>query len=170
MADESVVELRAAGVQDDDAVVALMTAYLDWAHAVLRDRHGVEEPPTHASLIRESLTGLRPPDATILLAERRGRAIGVGAVRGLTSSVVEIKRMYVDPSARGLHVGAAILDRLLDEGRRAGASLVRLDTCEFMNDAQSLYRSRKFVERDPYDGTEIPERLRRYWLFFERAL
>jgi hypothetical protein len=39
-----------------------------------------------------------------------------------------------------------------------------------MNDAQSLYRSRKFVERDPYDGTEIPERLRRYWLFFERAL
>jgi hypothetical protein len=34
MADESVVELRAAGVQDDDAVVALMTAYLDWAHAV----------------------------------------------------------------------------------------------------------------------------------------
>jgi hypothetical protein len=47
---------------------------------------------------------------------------------------------------------------------------VRLDTCEFMTDAQRLYRSRGFVERDPYEGTEIPERLRTYWLFFERPL
>jgi GNAT superfamily N-acetyltransferase len=167
---ESVVELREAKRQDDDAVVALMTAYLDWAHAVLHERHGVEEPPTDASLVRESLAGLRRPDAVILLAEHGGRAVGVGAVRGLTSSVVEIKRMYVDPSARGARVGAAILDRLLDEGRRAGASVARLDTCEFMEDAQRLYRSRKFTERGPYEGTEIPDRLQRYWLFFERSL
>jgi GNAT superfamily N-acetyltransferase len=164
------VVLREANRQDDDAVVALMSSYLDWALGALRERHGVEEPPTDVSLVRESLAGLRRPEALILLAEQRGRAVGVGALRGLTGGVVEVKRMYVDPSARGAGVGAALLDRLLDEGRRAGASVARLDTCEFMKDAQRLYRSRRFLEREPYEGTEIPERLQRYWLFFERSL
>ena len=48
--------------------------------------------------------------------------------------------------------------------------VLRLDTVCFMTDAQRLYRSRGFVERPPYDETEIPEPLRQYWLFFERAL
>jgi len=26
------------------------------------------------------------------------------------------------------------------------------------------------LERPPYEGTEIPEHLQKYWLFFERAL
>src|SRR5262245_41741589 len=144
--------------------------YLEWAHQILRERHRIEEPPTDPLLVRESLATLRRPGAMILLAEHRDRAIGVGAVRGLTGSVAEVKRMYVDPSMRGMHVGAAILDRLLDDGRRAGSSLARLDPCEFMTDAQRLYRSRAFVERGPYEGTEIPERLQRYWRFFERIL
>ncbi len=39
-----------------------------------------------------------------------------------------------------------------------------------MSDAQRLYRSRGFVERTPYEGTEIPEHLQRHWMFFERRL
>jgi hypothetical protein len=68
-----------------------------------------------------------------------------------------------------MHVGSAMLDRVLDEGRNAGASIARLDTCEFMTHAQELYRSRAFFERGPYDRTEIPERLQPYWLFFEQT-
>jgi hypothetical protein len=36
-----------------------------------------------------------------------------------------------------------------------------------MATAQRLYSSRGFVERTPYEGTEIPVRLQQYWLFFE---
>jgi N-acetylglutamate synthase-like GNAT family acetyltransferase len=164
------IDVREATPEDDDAVVALMTAYLNWAHPILRERYGVEEPPTDPSLVRDSLAGLRRPRATTLIAEQRGCAIGVGAVRGLTSDVAEIKRMYVDSAVRGLHVGAALLDRLLSEARRSGASVARLDTAEFMIEAQRLYRSRGFAERSPYEGSEIPERLQRFWLFFERPL
>ena len=78
--------------------------------------------------------------------------------------------MYVVPRWRDRHVGSALLDALLDEARARRANLVRLDTCRFMTDAQRLYRSRGFVERPPYEGTEIPERLRQYWIFFERRL
>ena len=166
----SVTNLREATPDDDEAVTSLVTAYLMWAHRILRDEFAVDEPPTDAAHVRDSLPTLRRPGALTLLAERQGQAIGVGAVRGLGTEVVEIKRMYVAPEARGLNIGAGLLDRLLDEARNEGAKTVRLDTCVFMTDAQRLYRSRGFLERIPYEETEIPERLQQYWLFFERSL
>ena len=166
----SSIALREATPDDDEAVADLMTAYLTWAHQILREDYGIDEPPTDAAHVRDSLSSLRRPSAMIVLAEQERTAVGVGAVRGLGTDVAEIKRMFVDPRARGWHVGSAILDRLLDEARARSAQIVRLDTCEFMTDAQRLYRSRGFLERTPYDGTEIPERLQKYWLFFERSL
>ena len=38
----------------------------------------------------------------------------------------------------------------------------------FGRDAQRLYESRGFVERPPYEGTEIPPELQQYWKFYER--
>lgn len=60
--------------------------------------------------------------------------------------------------------------RLIDEARSRGARLVLLDTVKFMAEAQRLYRSRDFVERGPYEESEIPAHLREHWLFFERTL
>jgi GNAT superfamily N-acetyltransferase len=77
--------------------------------------------------------------------------------------------MYVAPEYRGLRVGSRLLDRLLEEAGRMDAGTVRLDTVRFMADAQRLYRSRGFVERTPYAGTEIPPHLQQYWIFFERG-
>jgi GNAT superfamily N-acetyltransferase len=77
--------------------------------------------------------------------------------------------MYVAPDWRHRHVGSAILDRLLDQAAELGATTVLLDTCRFMTEAQQLYRSRGFVERPPYGGTEIPPRLQDHWIFFERS-
>ena len=162
--------LREATVGDDDAVVALMCTYLKWVYAMLRERHGIELPAADASLIRDSLSGLRRPSAMIVLAERDGDVIGVGAVRGLDTQIAEIKRMYVSTEARGLHVGSDLLNRLIAESLDAGAERVRLDSAEFMTDAHRIYRSRGFVERPPYPGSEIPEAVQQHWLFFERAL
>jgi hypothetical protein len=69
-----------------------------------------------------------------------------------------------------MHIGSAILDRLIDEAKAMHALVLRLDTVRFMTDAQALYGSRGFVERPPYDGTEIPPRLQQYWLFYERQV
>lgn len=162
--------LREAMVSDDDAVVALMCTYLKWVHAMLSERHGIEIPAADASLVRDSVAGLRRPSAMIVLAERDGDAIGVGAVRNLDTPIAEIKRMYVSPAARGLHVGSDLLDRLIAESQDAGAERVRLDSADFMTDAHRIYRSRAFIERPPYPGSEIPEAIQQHWLFFERAL
>jgi N-acetylglutamate synthase-like GNAT family acetyltransferase len=115
------------------------------------------------------LASYRPPVGKLLLAECDGQPAGVGAIRKLRTGVVEVKRMYVAPAWRDRHLGSGILDRLLDEAQEMGATTVLLDTCRFMTDAQRLYRSRGFVERSPYEGTEIPPRLQHLWIFFERT-
>jgi GNAT superfamily N-acetyltransferase len=155
---------------DGDAVAALMVEYMTWAHGRLRDEFDVDDPPPDPALVRSSLAAYRRPDAVILLAEHGGRGVGVGALRRLEGGVLEIKRMYVIPEARSRHIGSAILDRLIDEAQTIGARVLRLDTCRFMTDAQRLYGSRGFVERAPYEGTEIPPRLQQYWLFYERQM
>lgn len=155
---------------DDDAVTELMVEYLAWALRRLREEYGVEDPPTEPRLVRAGLPAFRPPEGLTLLAEVGGRAVGVGALRFHNSDVAEVKRMYVVPEARGEHLASAILDRLLGEARATGARVLRLDTCRFMSEAQRLYRSRGFLERDPYPESEIPPRIRRHWRFFEKDL
>ena len=108
------IRAAAPGV-DDDAVATLMVAYLTWAIERLASERGVDEPPTHPSLVREGLANYHPPAGRLLLAECDGQSVGVGALRTLRTGVVEVKRMYVAPDWRNRHVGSVILDRLLDQ-------------------------------------------------------
>jgi GNAT superfamily N-acetyltransferase len=158
-----------AGV-DDETIAAVMVEYLEWAHERLLELYGVGDPPTDPRLVRQSLHEFRRPDGVLLLAESGGLPAGIGALRRLSDDIAEVKRMYVVPTFRGRHISSAILDRLIAEARAMGATTLRLDTCRFMSDAQRLYRSRGFVERGRYEGSEIPPRLQQHWVYFERCL
>src|SRR5664279_4839970 len=133
---------EAASGADGEAVAALFAEYLGWAADRLAEEFAVDLRPTDPAQILASLPGLRPPGGRLLLAERDQAAIGVGAIRRIGSDVGEIKRMYVRPAERGSGVGAALLDALIDSAAALGVSTLRLDTCRFMHDAHSLYRSR----------------------------
>ncbi|MDR7273634.1 GNAT family N-acetyltransferase [Catenuloplanes atrovinosus] len=166
------VTLRQADLAtDSDVLVSLMGDYLTWAVGRLREEYGVADSPTDLGAIRESLPHFVPPEGLLLLADHDGDPVGVAALRTIAPRVVEVKRMYVDPRGRGLGVGSALIDRLLTEARDTfEADTVRLDSCRFMTDAQRLYQSRGFVEREPYEETEIPAHMRQYWRFFEMKL
>jgi predicted GNAT family N-acyltransferase len=153
------------------AVSSLMVEYLTWGAGRLSEEYGLDESPADLGAVGDSLRAYAPPAGLILVAERDGSLIGIGALRTLEPEIVEVKRMYVVPRERGHHVGAGILDNLLLEARRTfRATTVRLDSCRFMTEAQQLYRSRNFIERSPYIGTEIPPHLQKYWRFFELNL
>jgi GNAT superfamily N-acetyltransferase len=74
-----------------------------------------------------------------VVARENGRAIGCGALRSLGEPVVEIKRMYVRPGARGRGVGAAILAELERESIELGFRVVRLETGPLQPEAIGLY-------------------------------
>ena len=169
--DASEVEIREARTEADEAAAAtLMVAYLTWGGERLRDEYGVEEEPADPSQVAGTLGAYRRSTGLLLLAHWSGRPVGVGALRRLPDGAAEIKRMYVVPDARSLHIGSRMLDHLIASTIEFSADVIRLDTARFMVEAHRLYRSRGFVERPPYDGTEIPAHLHEHWLFFERRV
>lgn len=167
----AVVVRRAELAVEADEITKLLVDYMTTAHRQLLEAFGIRDAPTDISAMRGSLKQYEDPSTALLVVEDPARGlVGVAGLRTIEPGVVEVKRMYVVPECRGRHVGSRLLDGLLEEAARLGASTVRLDTARFMTEAQRLYRSRGFAERTPYQGTEIPQHLQQYWIFFERSL
>ncbi len=95
---------------------------------------------------------LAPPLGAWLVGWRGEEAVACGGVRLLSPEVCEIKRMYVDPSARGAGLARRLLTALEEAGVALGASVARLDTGRDMAPAVGLYRATGYVEIDDYNG------------------
>jgi DNA-binding MarR family transcriptional regulator/GNAT superfamily N-acetyltransferase len=89
---------------------------------------------------------LRPPGGLLLVARHRGRPVGCGALKHHPGAPTELKRMWVDPSARGLGVGRRMLAELEREAAAAGATTVQLETNAALVEAIALYRSSGYRE------------------------
>ena len=63
---------------------------------------------------------------------------------------VEIKRVWIDPSARGLGLSRKLMAMLEDEARLLGFGLARLETGISQPEALGLYRALVYVERPPF--------------------
>ena len=105
------------------------------------------------------------PEGTLLLATLDGRPAGCGALRKIAGGLCEMKRLYVDPSARGSGLGRSLVVRLIEAGRERGYHAMRLDTLPFMTSAIALYRSLGFRAIERYDDGS-PQNA----LYFELAL
>jgi GNAT superfamily N-acetyltransferase len=83
---------------------------------------------------------------SVRLAELGDGAAGVGVVR-TTAEATEVKRLWADPARRGLGVGSALLDAVLE--RHPGT--IRLSVWDWRHDAARLYESRGFREAASWD-------------------
>ena len=62
----------------------------------------------------------------------------------------EIKRLYVRPEARGMHLGEKLMTAIIGKAAEAGYKELVLDTIEPLKAAVSLYRKLGFEECEPY--------------------
>ncbi len=96
------------------------------------------------------------PDGRLLLAEVDGQIGGCVALRRVTDSICEMKRLYVRPGRRGLGIGRLLIERLLAEAADAGYSEIRLDVLEEFKHAQRLYEQFGFVDAEPVSYNPVP--------------
>jgi putative acetyltransferase len=110
-----------------------------------------ETPPEHSfALDVDELT--KPGIAFFSYRDTDGTLLGVGAIKELDPSQVEIKSMHTAAEARGRGVGRAMLDHLLSVARSRGYRRVSLETgtTPGFTAARAMYVSRGFVPAEPF--------------------
>ncbi len=88
----------------------------------------------------------------LVVVTKRGEVIGTGALRKLTPTTCEVKRMYLFPEYRGIGLGRALMEKLLEFAKKEGYKRVVLDSTRDMKRALALYRSFGFVKTSNYNN------------------
>lgn len=134
----------------------------------LEDVLSAEYPPEQRHGI--SLDAIFQPHVRFFLARRQGIAVGCGGV-ALFPDYAEVKRMYVHHTARGQGVADAILDRIEQEVRDAGLSVLRLETGVRQIAAMRLYVRTGFRECPAFGAYALkpPEAIAAS-VFFEKRM
>lgn len=136
--------VRVATFGDIAVVSELLRGYHERTEAE-KVAHGLLEFGPLAPAYGAEIADPAFPGADVLLAERGGRTVGMVVLR-VDGADAEIKRLWVDPAARGVGAGGALIAEAARRATAAGAASLRLSVWDWRRDALGLYRSRGFVE------------------------
>jgi putative acetyltransferase len=112
------------------------------------------------------LSTLEQPSVSFFVARNDGVAVGCAALVEAGDGTAEIKRVFVDPEARGLKSASRLMDKLEEQARMSGLKAIRLETGIYQPEAIGLYRKYGYVEIEPF-GSYQPDPLS---LFMEKRL
>lgn len=103
----------------------------------------------------------------LFVAREDGEALGCGALRlDAAAGTGEIKRMWVQPAARGRGIGRALLQRLEQLARAEGCTVLQLQSGIHQPESLALYRAAGYLERGPFgDHRQDP-----FSVFMEKML
>jgi GNAT superfamily N-acetyltransferase len=134
---------------DNEAVSRLVQAYL--LHTEYEKATHLGQTNVEASLPQRYHDEVQNPaqayeNSVVYLAELDRSPVGIVVVQQ-NKSTREIKRVWVEPSARGRHVGSALLDAALVTQDLP----VRLTVWDWRHEAVRLYRARGFTLATSWD-------------------
>lgn len=94
----------------------------------------------------------RPPDGVFLLAWLDGQPLACVSLKRHDLTSGEVKRLWVDPAARGLGLARRMMTRVETEARALGYSRLVLDTNAALSQAIALYRTTGWHDIPSYTG------------------
>ena len=140
------VEAKAIEIRRADITAAASRALILALNRELSARYP-EEGATHFRLDPDEVAEGR---GAFLIAYSGGDPVGCGAIRRIDGATAELKRMYVQASARGRGTGRLLLEALEAEGRRLGVTRIVLETGDRQAEALALYAAAGFARIPPF--------------------
>ena len=141
--------LIADSAPDAPAVAACLAAYA----ALLAERvPGLSPPhaPGPAFDAAAEAALYRPPHGACLLARQDGNGVACVMLKRVAHGLGEVKRLWVDPAARGQGLARRMMAAIEDRARAMGMTALRLDTNENLPEAIALYRATGWHEIAPF--------------------
>ena len=81
-----------------------------------------------------------------------------------------MRRTYVRPVHRRQGLGGALFAAVVTAGRQSGCTQLVLESPRSWAGAHAVYTAHGFTAVSAHPESEVPEHLREYWTFMERAL
>ena len=149
--------LTAPPARDGSALQALAPVLAGTLWAML-------EPATAAEVDRAIADDPTDDLVRFFVGRHGGRVRGCVGFRLVDRETAEMKRMFVDPAARGTGGGAALLAAVEEGAVSFGASAIRLDTRTDLVEARALYAKHGYREVPAFNSDRYAE----HW--FEKRL
>ena len=123
------------------------------------DEHGLYEPPDEVQLA-DPEGEIIAPGGALFIAVRDGEVLGTAAVVPHGVGEVELAKLTVSESARGLGLGRRLVETCLEHARRMGVRRVTLVSSTKLGAALRLYESLGFVHQpspavQPYATADV---------------
>jgi DNA-binding MarR family transcriptional regulator/GNAT superfamily N-acetyltransferase len=112
----------------------------------------------YEALVAEIVAGFvrhhRPARERCWIAEKDGEVVGSVFVVRRTDTVAQLRLLFVEPSARGLGIGAKLIDECIRFARQVGYRKMVLWTQSELDAARRLYRRAGFTlaAKQPHDS------------------
>lgn len=146
------ITIQAATAPEDlDPIRTLMRAYGAY----------LSQNPTGAANIciegfEQEILALPSPYTLLLLAKVDSHPAGCVALKSISGGI-EMKRLYVDPSFRGLKLGKQLIEQSIAWARSQNYEAMYLDTVPAaMPEANALYERLGFQQVERYNQNPVP--------------
>lgn len=97
------------------------------------------------------------PHGTIMLAAEGEKIVGCAALRPLSDTVAELRRLYVRPTHQGRGIGRLLATTVVNRGRDLGYRAMRFDAPGSMHAALTLCESLGFRQIPRYNDDPLPD-------------
>lgn len=150
------ISLEACDPRDPDALWCLEQYYAELAR---RFERGFD-----VSLSKDpEASDMRPPKGAFFVLRSAGEPLGCVGLKG-HDDWGEIKRLWVNETARGLGLATRLMEACETAARGYGMAVMRLDTNSALPEAARLYEKLGWVEIERFNDDPYPD------LFFEKAV
>jgi len=95
------------------------------------------------------------PNGRLYLAFYDTTPAGCIALRQLSPTECEMKRLYVRPQYRGHHISDLLITQLITDAKTIGYTTMLLDTLPFLKSAIHIYKKRGFQEIPSYNNSPM---------------